>query len=86
LVLEFSPFMLDVHEVVDSPAESAKFVYTQNEQEPEALARNLANQILQFGKLVDPVSLGLVAVRGTVGFSEGVLLPAKWRLTKGGAR
>jgi hypothetical protein len=28
LVSEFPPFMLDVHEVVDSPAESPKCVYT----------------------------------------------------------
>jgi hypothetical protein len=29
LVPEFSPFMLDVHEVVESPAESPKCVCTQ---------------------------------------------------------
>jgi hypothetical protein len=28
------------------------------------------------------VSSALVAVRGTVGSSEGILFPARWRLTK----
>jgi hypothetical protein len=36
LLPEFSPFMLDVLEVIDSPAESTKCVHTRNEQEPEA--------------------------------------------------
>jgi hypothetical protein len=36
LLPEFPPFMLDVLEVVDSPAESPKCVRTQNEQELEA--------------------------------------------------
>jgi hypothetical protein len=40
--------MLDVHEVVDSPTESPKCVRTRNEQEPEALAQNRANRIIQF--------------------------------------
>jgi hypothetical protein len=38
LVSEFPFFMLDVREVVDSPAESPKCVGTQIEQEPEAPA------------------------------------------------
>jgi hypothetical protein len=41
LLLEFPPFMLDVLEVVNSPAELPKCVHTRNEQEPEAPTRNL---------------------------------------------
>jgi hypothetical protein len=44
LAPEFSPFMLDAHEVIDSPSESPKCVCTQNEQEAEALAQNRANR------------------------------------------
>jgi hypothetical protein len=36
LVSEFSFFMLDVHEVVDSPAESLRYVDTRIEQDPKA--------------------------------------------------
>jgi hypothetical protein len=68
--------------VVDSPAESAKCVCTQNEQELEPSAQNKANQILWFGKPESLVLSGLAAVRGTVDSSEGVLLPGKWRLTR----
>jgi hypothetical protein len=38
------------------------------------------------GKLEGPVSSGPAAVRGTVDSDEGVLLPAKWHLTRGGTR
>jgi hypothetical protein len=44
LVPEFPPLMLDVVEVVDSPAESPKCVHTQNEQDREASAENRVNQ------------------------------------------
>jgi hypothetical protein len=40
--------MLDMLEVVNSPAESPKCVATSNEQEPKAPARNCGNQIVQF--------------------------------------
>jgi hypothetical protein len=45
---EFPPFMLDVLEVVNYPAESPKCVDTQNEHEPEAPAQNSKNRIVQF--------------------------------------
>jgi hypothetical protein len=77
LVPEFPPSMLDVLEVVDSLAKSPKCVCTGNEQELEASARNNANQMLQFGKLECSVSSGPTVVRGTIGSSEGALLPAK---------
>jgi hypothetical protein len=46
LLPEFPPFMFDMLEVVDSPAESSKCVHTQNEQDLEALAQNCSNQIV----------------------------------------
>jgi hypothetical protein len=58
--------MLVVLEVVDFPAESPKCVRTQNEQEPEAPARNCRNQTVQFDKQDGPVLSRLMAVRGTV--------------------
>jgi hypothetical protein len=82
LVPNFSPFMLDVREVVDSSAKSLKYVCTRNEQEPETPAQNRANQIVRFDKPFDPVSPVSETVRSTVAFGEGVLLPAKWRLTR----
>jgi hypothetical protein len=75
--------MLDVLEVVDSPAELPKCVCTQNEQEPGAPTRNRANWTVWFGKSDDLVSSVPAAVRGTIGSSEGVLLQAKWRLIRG---
>jgi hypothetical protein len=75
--------MLDVLEVVDSTAESSKCVHTRNEQEPEAPAQNKANRTVRFGKSDGPISSAPVAVRGTVSSDEGVLLPAKWHLTRG---
>jgi hypothetical protein len=47
-------------------------------------ARNRANRIVRFDKLDDLVSSAPVAVRGIVGSGEGVILPVKWRLTRGG--
>jgi hypothetical protein len=44
LLPEFLPFMLDVLEVVYSPAESPKCVATQIGQEPEASDQNYRNQ------------------------------------------
>jgi hypothetical protein len=70
-------------EVVDSPTGSPKYVHTQNEQEPKVLARNWANWMVWFGKPDCLVSSALTAVRGTIGSGEGVLLPVKWRLTRG---
>jgi hypothetical protein len=58
-------------------------IHTQNKQEPETPARNRANWTVQFSKLDGPVSSAPAAVRGTVDSGEGVLLPAKWRLTRG---
>jgi hypothetical protein len=48
LLPEFPPFILDVLEVVDSPAESSKCVATRNEQGPKAPAQNYRNQTLRF--------------------------------------
>jgi hypothetical protein len=83
LAPEFPPFMFDVFEVVDSSAESSKYVSTRNEQELKAPTQNRANQTVRFGKLDDLVSSGPTVVKGTVGSDEGVLLPAKWCLTRG---
>jgi hypothetical protein len=44
LLPEFPPFMLDMLEVVDYPVELPKCVYTQNEQESEALAQKRTNR------------------------------------------
>jgi hypothetical protein len=56
--------MLDVLEVVDSPAESPKCVATQNEQRPKAPARNSRNQTIRFQEPDGPVLLGPTAVGG----------------------
>jgi hypothetical protein len=48
LVPKFPPFMLDVREVVDSPAESSKCVATQIRQEPEAHVQNRRNGTMRF--------------------------------------
>jgi hypothetical protein len=55
LVLKFPPFMLDVREVVDSPAESSKCVATQIREVPEAMFKtremglcDFRNQSLRF--------------------------------------
>jgi hypothetical protein len=77
-VPEFSPFMLDVLEVVDSLAESPKCVTTQNEHEPEAPARNCENRTVQFSKLDGLVLLGLTMVRGTVRLQCGTSFSTKW--------
>jgi hypothetical protein len=73
LVPEFPPFMLDVCELVDSLAESPKYVATRIEHEPEAPARSYRNWILQFGKPEGPVLLRPTAVRGTAGVDERLL-------------
>jgi hypothetical protein len=41
------------------------------------------NWTVQFDKLDGSVSLAPAAVKGTIGSGEGVLLTAKWHLTKG---
>jgi hypothetical protein len=70
-------------EVVDSQAESPKCVRTRNEQELEAPAQNTVNWTVHFSKPDGLVSLASATVRSTIGSDEGVLLPAKLRLTKG---
>jgi hypothetical protein len=75
--------MQDILEVVDSLVESPKCVRTQNEQELKALAGNRANRIVRSGKSNSPISSALTAVRGTIGSSKGILLQAKWNLTRG---
>jgi hypothetical protein len=47
------------------------------------LLKTEKNRTVQFDKLDGPVSLAPAAVKGTIGSGEGVLLTAKWRLTKG---
>jgi hypothetical protein len=59
--------MLDVIEVVDSPAESLKYVHTRNEQRLEASARRRKNRTIQFGKLKGPILSGLMTVMGVIG-------------------
>jgi hypothetical protein len=81
LLSKFPPFILDVFEVVNSPAELQKCVCTQNEQEMEALAQNWANRIVRFGKPDSPVLSAPPVIKGTVGSSEDVLLSTKWCLT-----
>jgi hypothetical protein len=63
----FPPFMLDMHEVVDSPVELPKFVTTRNEQESEAPVRNCRIRILRFCR--DQQQLGVPP-----GFNEVLLL------------
>jgi hypothetical protein len=67
LVSEFSPFMLDVCEIVDSPVEAPKCVATQIEHELEAPAQNNKKQIVQFLESDSPILSGPMAVRGTAG-------------------
>jgi hypothetical protein len=76
----FSPFMLDVLEVVDSPVESQKCVATQNEQELKALAQNYRKWKVQFQKPDTPVLSRSTTVRGVVGLRWGASPPAKWHL------
>jgi hypothetical protein len=67
LWLEVPPFMLDVLEVIDSPAESPKFVAIQNELRPDAPARNSRTRTIQFQEPDGSVLSGLTAVKGVVG-------------------
>jgi hypothetical protein len=67
LCLNFPPFMLDVLEVVDSPAELLKCVATRIEHEPEAPDRNSRNRTTWFLELDSPVLSRPAAVRGTAG-------------------
>jgi hypothetical protein len=62
---EFPPFMLEVLEEVDFPAELPKCVATRNEQRPEAPAQNSRNQTVRFQELDGPVLSGPTAIRGT---------------------
>jgi hypothetical protein len=53
----------------------------ESNRELEALAQNNRNWMLQFDKTECPILSGPTADRGTVGFGEGALPPAKWRVT-----
>jgi hypothetical protein len=75
--------MLDVLEVVNSPAESQKCVAHETNKSQKLLLKTgqtgysgLANQMVRFHRVC-------AAIRDTIGSGEGVLLPAKWHLTKG---
>jgi hypothetical protein len=72
--------MLDVLEVVDSPAESSKYVTTWNEQRPEAPAQNSRNQTIWFQEPDGPVLWGPTVVKGVVGLRWGAPPPIKRRL------
>jgi hypothetical protein len=85
LLPEFPPFMLDVFEVVDSPAESPKCVRTRNEQRPEALARSYRNRTIWFGKLEGLILSGPMTVRDAIGLRRGAPPPAKQHLDGGEA-
>jgi hypothetical protein len=67
LVLEFPPLMLNVLEIVNSPAESPKCITTQIEHELEAPARSCRNRIARSRKPDGTVLLGPTVVRGTAG-------------------
>jgi hypothetical protein len=83
LLSEFPPFMLDVREVVDSPAESPNvFAREMNKSQKLLLETgqiglsDLANWMVQFRQ--HQRQSGAPSTSG-----EGVLLPAKWHLTRG---
>jgi hypothetical protein len=63
--------MLDMFEVVDSPAESPKCVAIRIRQVPEALVQNRKNRTVWFGKPDGPVLSIPMAVRGTAGTRRG---------------
>jgi hypothetical protein len=63
--------MLDVFEVVDSPAESSKYVVTRIGQEPEAPDQNCRNRTVRFGKPDGPILSILMAVGGAVSTRRG---------------
>jgi hypothetical protein len=67
LLSKFSPFMLDMFEVVDSPVESPKCVTTQNEQEPKAPTQNCRNRTVRFQKPDTLVLSRPAVVRGVIG-------------------
>jgi hypothetical protein len=76
LLPEFPPFMFDVLEVVDCPAELPKCVATQIVQEPKARGRNCRNRTIRIGKPNCPVLSILTVISGTAGtrrwsFSSG---------------
>jgi hypothetical protein len=77
---EFSPFMLDVLEVVDYPAKSQKCVATWNELRSEASARNSRNWTIRFQEPDGPVLSRLTAVKGVVRLRRGASPPTKWCL------
>jgi hypothetical protein len=85
LLPEFSPFMLDMLEVVDSPAELPKCVATWNEQESEAPARNYKNRTARFEKLDGPDLSRSTTVKGTTGLRWGAPPLAKWHMDGGEA-
>jgi hypothetical protein len=60
-----------VIEVVDSPAESLKYVTTQIGQEPEAPAQNRKNRTLRFGKPDYPLlSILTIVANRTIQFCQ----------------
>jgi hypothetical protein len=85
LLLEFPPFMLYVLEVVDSSVGSPKCVCTQNDQIPEAPARNYRNWTVRFGKPNGPVLSRSTTVRGAAGLRRGAPPLTKRRLDGGEA-
>jgi hypothetical protein len=80
---EFLPFMLNVLEVVDSPAESPKCDATRNKQRPEAPTRNSRNQTVRFQETDGPVLSRPMVVRGTAGLRRGAPPLTKRRLDGG---
>jgi hypothetical protein len=80
-----SPFMLDMREVVDSPAESPKSIDTRIKQEAEAPARNYRNQTVRFHELDGLILSGPTAIRGVAGLQRGASPSTKRRLDSGEA-
>jgi hypothetical protein len=63
--------MLDVLEVVESPAELPKCVAARNEQRPKALSQNCRNWTVRFQEPDGSVLSRPTAVRGRTGFQRG---------------
>jgi hypothetical protein len=82
LVPEFSPFMLDVCEVVDK---SSKCVAKQIRQELEAPVQNRRNRTFRFQKPEPPILSGPTAVCGAARLRRGAPPSAKRCLDGGEA-
>jgi hypothetical protein len=85
LVPQFPPFMLNVCEVVNSPAESPECVCTQIRQESEAPVQNKRNRTIQFQKSDPSVLSRPTAVEGAIGLRRGAPPSTKRRLNGGEA-